>query len=136
MSESKGEEKRVAGQEKSEQKVVGGNYIHLLQTLQKLIIYTKLANYESIRNRLMTILDSEDKKRVFEATDGNNSTREIESATGVGKDTVSKWWDNWEKEGIVEKSEDVRGRRCKIVSLSDFGVEVAGGKRQRGRDRS
>jgi len=123
--------KLAGGQEQFEQKVINGNYIRLLQILQKLIIYTKLANYENIRNRLITILNSEDKKRVFEATDGDSSTREIESSTGVSKDTVSNWWDEWEKEGIVEESEEVRGRRRKIVSLSEFGIEVAAGKKQR-----
>lgn len=127
VSESK-RKKLTAGQEQSEQKLEGNDYIRLLH---KLIIYTKLANYENIRNRLITILDSEDKKRVFAATDGNNSTRQIESITGVSKDTVSNWWDEWEREGIVEESEEVRGRRRRIVLLSEFGIEVPGGRRQR-----
>jgi len=85
--------KSTAGQEQFEQKVLGDNCIPLLH---ELVIYTKLANYGNIRNLLITILDSEDKKRVFEATDGNNSTRQIESVTGVNKDTVSNWWDEWD----------------------------------------
>jgi len=131
MSERKGK-KLAGGQEQSKQKLEGDDYIRLLR---KLIIYTKLANYEDIKNRLMTILNSDDKKRVFEATDGNNSTREIESITGVSKDTISNWWDEWEKEGIAEESKEVRGRRCKIVSLCDFGIEVIAGKRQRSKRR-
>lgn len=127
-----GRKKYAARQEKPEQKLGGNDYTRLLR---KLIIYTKLADYESIRNRLITILNSDDKKRVFEATDGNNSTREIESITGVSKDIVSNWWDEWEKEGIVEESGEVRGRRCKIVSLAEFGIVVAAGKRQRSRRR-
>lgn len=131
MNESK-RERLAASQEQSEQKLEGNDYIRLLH---KLIIYTKLANYENIRNRLITILDSDDKKRVFQATDGTNSTRQIESITGVSKDTVSNWWDEWEKEGVVEESKDVRGRRCKIVSLGDFGIEVAAGKKERSKRR-
>lgn len=120
--------KSTAGQEQFEQKVLGDNCIPLLH---ELVIYTKLANYGNIRNLLITILDSEDKKRVFEATDGNNSTRQIESVTGVNKDTVSNWWDEWEREGIVEESEEVRGRRCKVVSLGEFGIDVAAGRKER-----
>lgn len=131
MSESK-REKLTAGQEQSGQKLEGNDFIPLLH---KLIIYTKLANYENIRNRLITVLDSGDKKRVFEATDGNNGTRQIESITGVSKDTVSNWWGEWEREGIVEESEEVRGRRCKIVSLGEFGIEVASGKKERSKRR-
>jgi len=99
--------------------------------LQKLVIYAKLANYDNIRNRLIAILDSNDKKRVFEATDGRSSVRDIQSKTGVGKDTVSDWWNEWQKEGIVEESKEARGRRRKVLSLSDFGIEVPTGKKQR-----
>lgn len=99
--------------------------------MQKLVVYIKLANYDDIRNRLMEILNSDDKKRVFEATDGKRGTRDIESTTGVGKNTVSDWWNEWQKEGIVEESQEVRGRRCRVLSLADFGIEVPGGKRQR-----
>ena len=131
MSESK-REKLTAGQEQSGQKLEGNDFIPLLH---KLIIYTKLANYENIRNRLITVLDSGDKKRVFEATNGNNGTRQIESITGVSKDTVSNWWGEWEREGIVEELEEVRGRRYKIVSLGEFGIEVAFGKKERSKRR-
>lgn len=103
-----------------------------LRTLiHTLVVYTKLANYDNIRNRLMKILNSDDKKRVFEATDGRSSVRDIQSSTGVSKDTISDWWDEWQKEGIVEESERVRGRRCRVLSLADFGIEVPGGKKHR-----
>ena len=131
MNESK-RERLAASQEQSGQKLEGDDFIPLLH---KFIIYTKLANYENIRNRLITILDSEDKKRVFKATEGNNGTRQIESITGVSKDTVSNWWDKWQREGIVEESKEVRGRRCKIVSLGEFGIEVAAGKKERSKRR-
>lgn len=104
------------------------NNTHLLQ---KLVIYAKLANYDNIRNRLIAILNSDDKKRVFEATDGRSSVRDIQSKTGVYKDTISDWWNEWQKEGIVEESKEARGRRRKLLPLSDFGIEVPTGKKQR-----
>lgn len=99
--------------------------------LQKLVTYIKLANYDSIRKRLIAILDSDDKKRVFEATDGKRSVRDIQSATGVTKATVSNWWNEWQKEEIVEECKEERGRRRKLLSLSDFGIEVPTGRKQR-----
>lgn len=99
--------------------------------LRKLNVYTKLANYDNIRKRLVVVLDSNDKKRVFEATDGNNSVRDIQSKTGVNKDTVSNWWNEWQKEGIVEESKEARGRRYKVFSLSDFGIEAPTSRKQR-----
>lgn len=104
------------------------NDTHLLH---RLVIYTKLANYDDIKNRLIRILNSDDKKRVFEATDGRSSVRDIQSKTGVGKDSISDWWNEWQKEGIVEESKEARGRRRKLLSLSDFGIEVPAGKKQR-----
>lgn len=105
--------------------------LRLAWLMQKLVTYIKLANYDSIRNRLMEIVNSDDKKRAFEATDGINSTRDIYSITGVNKNTVSAWWNDWEKQGLVEESTGARGRRVKLVSLSDFGIGVPAGKRQR-----
>jgi hypothetical protein len=97
---------------------------HLGNAIDKLTLYVKLANYDGIKNRLMQILNSDDKKCVFEVTDGKNSTREIEAMTGVNKDVVSNWWNQWQKEGIVEESEERRGRRRKVLSLSDFGIDI------------
>jgi len=96
----------------------------LSDAIDKLTLYIKLANYDSIKNRLMQILNSDDKKDVFEATDGKNSTREIEAMTGVNKDVVSSWWNQWQKEGIVEESQERRGRRRRVLSLSDFGIDT------------
>ena len=107
-----------------------------VRLLRELTTYTKLANYESIRSRLIKILNSDDKKRVFEATDGKNSVRDIQSATGVTKATVSDWWNEWQKEGIVEESKKTRGRRCKVLSLSDFGVKVPAGKKTAAKEQS
>lgn len=98
--------------------------------MRKLLVYVKLANYDNIRNRLIEILNSDDEKRVFEATDGNSSTRHIEATTGVDKNVISRWWNEWQKEGIVEESQKAQGRRCRVLSLADFGIEVPRGKRQ------
>jgi hypothetical protein len=92
--------------------------------IDKLTLYIKLANYDNIKNRLIQILNSDDKKRVFEATDGKNSTREIEAMTGVNKDVISNWWNQWQKEGIVEESQEWRGRRRRVLSLADFGIDI------------
>lgn len=126
MNESK-EKKVITGQGQPEQTEVNND----TRLLHKLVIYTKLANYDNIRNRLIEILNSDDKKRVFEATDGRSSVRDIQSKTGVGKDSISDWWNEWQKEGIVEESKEARGRRRKLLSLSDFGIEVPAGKKQR-----
>lgn len=120
----------ITRQEQLEQKAENHGYIRLLQ---KLVTYTKLANYGDIRSRLMAVLDSDEKKRVFEATNGDNSIRDIASDTNVNIASISEWWNEWQREGIVEESKEVRGRRRKIVSLSEFGVEIPGGKRHRGK---
>ena len=98
------------------------------QLLRQIAVYTKLANYDSIKNRLLAVLNSDGKRKVFEASDGQKSVRDIEAETGVGKDTVSNWWKEWESEGIVEETEEARGRRRKVLSLGDFGIGSSTGK--------
>lgn len=118
--------KGTTRQEQPEHKEANNN----TDLLQKLVIYTKLANYDNIRNRLIEILNSNDKKRVFEATNGKSSVRDIQTETGISKGTVSDWWNEWQKEGIVQESKETRGRRCKVLSLHDFGIEVPTGKKK------
>ena len=102
----------------------------MMLLMEKLVAVTKLANHDAIKERLLMILDSADKKRVFEATDGISSARDIAARTGIGFSTVTRWWSDWNSQGIVEESENVQGRRRRLVSLREFGIEVPPGKKQ------
>lgn len=55
----------------------------------------------------------------FRLSDGIRSTRQIGEVVGKDQKTVSNWWRDWEKLGIVEKSGS-RGQFRKSVSLADL----------------
>lgn len=47
-----------------------------------------------------------DRRRVYELTDGDHSTRDIAAAVGVPDSTVSRWQRKWSKIGILRKEGD------------------------------
>jgi len=96
----------------------------IVHLLRELLTWTQLAYGPQVAKRFVEILDSDQKKLVYEYSDGQNGVREIEELTGVNKALISMWWRNWDKLGIMEQSPDVPGRRQRIVRLEALGIEV------------
>ncbi len=93
---------------------------NILQQLTEISNWLKLAHGEAIRQRLEKILDTEIKKRAYEATDGSASTRDIAKLVGVDQKTISRWWSDWSKAGLVEPSIDRQDRPRKLIPLTYF----------------
>ncbi len=96
----------------------------IVKLLGELLAWTKLAYRPQVAEHFVEILDSDQKKLVYEYSDGQNGVREIEELTGVNKAIVSGWWRDWDKLGIMEQSPSVPGRRQRMVSLETLGIEV------------
>lgn len=95
-----------------------------IRLLRELVTWTKLATRPQVAERYMEILDSDEKKLVYEYSDGQKGVREIEDITGVNKALISMWWRDWDALGIMEQSPIVSGRRRRIISLETLGIEV------------
>jgi hypothetical protein len=97
-----------------------------VELLRELVAYTRAANHLTITKVLETILDSDDKRLVYQLSDGDASARDIQRLSGVNKDSISEWWREWEQIGIAQqsRSSNVKGRRQRLFSLSDFGIAV------------
>lgn len=92
----------------------------VFSVLDDIAKWLKLAYGEAIRERLERVLDSEPKKRAYEATDGNATTRELGALVGVRQQTISKWWIEWTEAGLVEPGTDYKDRPKKLISLTYF----------------
>lgn len=106
------------------------NLIQVLERIEKeLIIISaslRLLVSEKI-GRFLEELDTNEKRRVYELTDGIRSRREIARLTGVSDDTIQGWWDKWISKGFLRK--DIKtGRPYKIFSLYEFGIKAERGK--------
>lgn len=95
-------------------------------SLREVLLLTRIVAYPSVKQTLETVLDSPEKRLVYDATDGQRSTRAIEKATGVNARKVSQWGQEWEQIGIVAQSRtsDIKGRREKLFDLASFGLVV------------
>jgi predicted transcriptional regulator len=90
------------------------NDIH--KTLKEQLRWTRFIGVRQLKD---------DERIVYELSDGEKSTREIEGLTKVSRTTVARLWDKWYKLGLMERSEKYGGGRMKhSFSLADAGIEV------------
>jgi len=96
----------------------------IVDLLRELLAWTQLAYRPQVAQRFVEILDSDQKKLVYQFSDGERGVREIEELTGVNKAFISMWWRDWDALGIMEQCPTVVGRRRRIISLEALGIEV------------
>jgi len=89
--------------------------------LEEIIVWTKVGNLKSLRDILAQELDSQEKMRIFELTDGINTQQEIASRVKISRSTISYYWQKWYRLGILTHSARA-GRMKKIVSLEEVGI--------------
>ncbi len=96
-------------------------------SLREVLLLTRVVAYPSVKQTLETLLDSPEKRRVYDATDGQRSTAQIQELSRVNTRFVSEWGQEWEKMGIVVQSRtsDIKGRREKLFDLALFGLAPA-----------
>ncbi|HUT16235.1 MAG TPA: hypothetical protein VMX14_05630 [Anaerolineae bacterium] len=97
--------------------------------LRELAGWARMLGYPSLRKTLEPVLDSREKRVVYEAMDGRRGVRDIEAATKVDFRTISRWGQEWERLGIVGQSHTskIKGRRQKLFDLALFGIRVDDG---------
>lgn len=94
-------------------------------TLKDLLKWTRFAGMQQLKSIIVSTLQNDDQRLVYEFSDGENSTREIARIIGLGsKSTVEKYWEKWAKLGIVQPAPKVQGRMQRICSLDELGIEV------------
>ena len=96
----------------------------IIDLLQELVVWTKLVYRTQVAEWFTQILDSDEKRIVYEYSDGERSVRELRELTGVSKALVSAWWRDWDQLGIMERTRRVPGRRQRMVSLEGLGIVV------------
>jgi hypothetical protein len=77
-----------------------------------------------LREILLQELKTDQDRLVYEFSDGENSTRDVEKGTGLDHVTVARLWKKWADVGIVEPSEKYQGRYRRVCSLRDLAIRV------------
>jgi hypothetical protein len=73
--------------------------IRLLRRIER---WTREAALPLVRERVERLLDTDAKRRAYDAMDGTASLMAIEKTTGANHTDVKGWLMGWEIEGIVE----------------------------------
>jgi hypothetical protein len=93
------------------------------QLLREIARWTREAALPAARERVRRLLDSDPKKRVYEAlAEGTSSVSAVEKATGANHNDINAWLRTWEHEGIVQRG---GSRRKAVFTLSELGIEPA-----------
>lgn len=90
------------------------------QLLQEAVRWLRFQSIDRAKSVVEKFLDTNQKKAVFDMTDGTNSIRTIAAKVGVSIATISKWWGVWFSAGILFEHE---GTYKKLFNLSDLGIE-------------
>ncbi len=85
----------------------------------------KLNSLRGISELINSVLDTTDKRVVYELMDGKLSVRDIAEISKINKSTISEWGQYWETIGMVY-AEDIKlkRKRCKVFSLSELGLST------------
>ena len=96
-----------------------------IQLLREILKWIKFSGIREVRTVLMNILDTEEKRLIYHLSDGENGSVEIGRRVEVSHVTVTRYWQSWNRLGIVEPLR-VRGglRYRKSFKLEDFGFSI------------
>lgn len=103
-----------------------------LEYLAEIARWTREAALPTVRTRVERLLDSDAKKRVYEAMEaGTLGVKAIEKVTGVNSSKdISPWAKAWEAEGIIDRGSNPPKA---TFSLSELGITPASAKTERPR---
>jgi hypothetical protein len=93
--------------------------------LEEIVTWLKIANLDKVQNTLQLALDTDEKKLLYDLSNGDTQDGVAEKAH-VGGGTVSKYWNKWYKIGLMKKVMVRKGqyRYVKNFELEDFGIEI------------
>jgi hypothetical protein len=95
------------------------------RNLSEQLKWIRLAGMSQLRTVIEQNLKTDDEKLVYELSDGEKSTRDIEKITRVGRTKIGILWKKWYNLGLMERSVEYEGKRMsRSFSLHDVGIEV------------
>jgi hypothetical protein len=95
-------------------------------SLKELLALSRVALKPRVKEVLEKILDSTEKRKVYNLMDGEKTVAAIQEQTGVNVRFISEWGQEWEKLGLVETDtkSTIRGRRKHLFDLSLYDISI------------
>jgi hypothetical protein len=105
-----------------------------LRLLAEIARWTREAALPIVRERVEGLLDSDAKKRVYEAiAEGTAAVSAVEKSTGVNHSDINKWVAEWQIERIVEL--DAKPPKA-MFTLRELGISSPPARKPRKRPSS
>ena len=107
------------------------------ELLREILKWIRFSGIRQVRTVLMDILNTEQKRLIYNLSDGERGSIDIGKYAGVSHSTVTRYWDSWKRLGIVEPV-PVRGglRYRKLFELEDFGFSIPAIRTEEGQSES
>jgi len=95
------------------------------ELLKEILKWIRFAGMKGVKDQLEATLETDQKKIVYQLSDGSRTIAEINRITGVSTGSVSGYWQKWVKLGLGEKIAVKGGERFKCsFYLEDLGIEI------------
>ena len=108
-----------------------------LSVLKEILKWIKFAGMREVKAVLTSELDTEQKKQVYQLSDGTKSNAEINQASGVSTGAISGYWKRWLKLGLGESKAVTGGDRfVRAFDLTDFGIAVPQCNTKKGKEQT
>ena len=93
--------------------------------LREILKWIRFAGMKGVKEQLEATLETDQKKSVYQLSDGSKTVADINKITGVSTGAISGYWKKWVRLGLGEKIAVKGGDRFKqAFDLEDFGIEV------------
>ena len=84
-----------------------------------------------VKEILQNILDTDQKKLIYQMSDGSKGIIEITKTLNASPNTVDKCWKNWTMQNLGETVSVKGGKRFKrAFDLGEIGIEIPEAKRE------
>lgn len=111
------------------------NEITEQQLLKEILKWLKFAGMQGVKDALISTLNTDEKKQVYQLSDGKYTNAQINKLTGVSAGSISGYWKKWAKLGLGEKSSVMGGDRfVKSFDLEDFDISVTKMKTEKAKE--
>jgi hypothetical protein len=95
------------------------------ELLKEILKWIRFAGMKGVKDQLEATLETDQKKIVYQLSDGSKTIADINKITGVSTGSVSGYWQKWVKLALGQKIPVMGGERFKrSFDLEDVGIEV------------
>jgi len=89
------------------------------EILTEILKWERLKGIQTLRRLIPELVDTEEKRILYEMTDGKNGIKEVQMKMKISSGKISLLWNLWYANGLVEKA----GQKFKkIISLKELGL--------------